>query len=333
MDFFLLEDVLQVRIFYAAALFFFGACIGSFLNVVIHRLPREMALHQPPSSCPQCGAGIAAYDNIPILSWFALRGRCRQCREPISWRYPAIELLTACLWAGAGWMDAANDFGRHTNTLILLAHILFLALLVAVATIDFDFQIIPEELSYGGLAGGLLLSALAPPLHAGWVEAYPSVPQWIAGLLGGLVGAVIGAGVMLILTLGGTLAFRAKLKELQRKDKNLTQAIGLGDTKLMALIGAVLGWRGALLSFFLGSCCGAFYGAGTKLATGDWPPAGSAEAEAGGLNALLYRWRTGESIMPYGPFLCLGAGITLYWGEPILGWIVAYYAPLWGGGY
>ena len=142
----------------------FGLIIGSFLNVVIARLPMERSIVHPPSACPECGAPIRWYDNIPIVSWLALRARCRACHAPISWRYPAVELLTGLLFAVAAW--------RAVTVLDLVASMVFLAALVVVTGIDLDHQIIPDVITLPGIVIGALLSLLVA--GAGWMWRRPA---------------------------------------------------------------------------------------------------------------------------------------------------------------
>jgi leader peptidase (prepilin peptidase) / N-methyltransferase len=217
----------------AAALAFcalFGLCVGSFLNVVIGRLPAGRSIAHPGSSCPRCGYLIAWYDNVPLLSFLLLRARCRSCRDPISWRYPIVELLCAVLFAMA--------YVRFGPSLQLASSLILLSILVAITGIDFDHQIIPDLLSLPGVAVGLLLS-LAPGA-IGW---RPSA-----------LGVLVGAGVFLVIIAASSLA--------------LGQAgMGGGDVKLGAMLGAFLGWKLALLSILVSVLVGGLL-AGTLLATG-----------------------------------------------------------------
>lgn len=208
-------------LFTAAGLF--GLVFGSFLNVCIVRLPHEDAkarsLIRPPSSCPKCHREIVWYDNIPVVSWLLLRGKCRWCAQPISIQYPLIELAVAVLWLLAAWRDGATAHG--------LAGALFLSVLLGIAIIDARHYVIPDELSYGGLVAGLLLAL------AGGVN----------GFLGALLGAAVG-GVTLyaVRVVGGWI-----LKQ---------EAMGWGDVKMLAMIGAFVGWAGVLLTVFLGALVG-----------------------------------------------------------------------------
>lgn len=217
----------------AVAAGLYGACWGSFLNVVIYRLPREQSLVRPRSRCPSCSTPIAWHDNIPVLSWLALRGRCRHCRKPVSARYPLVEAtvsaLTAALWLA--WP------GRP---LWSAAAALAAGALVAVALIDWDTFLIPDELSVGLVVAGLLFSPLNPYLDPGpWGEWWRA-PWW--SLRGALIGFGLGWGL-------------AAVGELWLKK----EAFGGGDVKLLAGIGAWSGGVGAYDALLIGSFLGAAY--------------------------------------------------------------------------
>jgi leader peptidase (prepilin peptidase)/N-methyltransferase len=202
-------------------LFVFGLLIGSFLNVVIHRMPRDLSIVRPRSRCPSCGTPIPATQNIPVVSWLLLRGRCASCGARISARYPAVEAGTALLFVATGRLDGVS--------IHLPFHLAFVAILIAVALIDLDFQIIPDPLSIGGFALGLLHAAIAGSLR----EA--------------LLGAALGAGILWGI---GALYFAVRRIE----------GMGGGDVKLAAMLGAFLGWQGILLTIFLSSFFGAVAG-------------------------------------------------------------------------
>ncbi|HET6381644.1 MAG TPA: prepilin peptidase [candidate division Zixibacteria bacterium] len=195
----------------AAAL---GFLIGSFLNVVIARLPRGTSLWRPGSSCPVCGARIAWHDNIPVLSFVLLRGRCRACRAPISWQYPAVELATGALFGGA-----YLRFGL-TPELVLAAGLL--AALVAVTVIDLQHQIIPDAITLPGVVVGVLANAAIGRL--GWIEC---------GL-----GILVGGGIFWLVLQGSLLMLGQ-------------EGLGGGDIKLGAMLGAFLGWKATLLAIVL----------------------------------------------------------------------------------
>jgi len=210
--------------------FVFGLCVGSFLNVVIARLPAGRSVASPGSACPQCGNAIAWYDNLPLLSYALLRARCRACQGPISWRYPTVELAGGALFA-----LAYVHFGpspRLGTTLILVSG------LIAITGIDLDHQIIPDVLSIPGIAAGFLLS-LAPG-GVGWRDS--------------LLGVLVGGGVFVVIIFASTLVLGQP-------------GMGVGDVKLGAMLGAFLGWKLALLSVLLSVLIGGPLAA-TLLATG-----------------------------------------------------------------
>ena len=197
----------------------FGAVIGSFLNVCITRLPAEQSVVSPPSRCPKCGKPVEWRDNIPVLSWLLLGGKCRGCREPISILYPLVELATAIVWAGMAWY--------YGLSLDALKGALFGTLLLGIALTDAREYIIPNEFTFGGLAIGLVLSA------AGGLNA----------VLAALLGAVVGFGLLWVVGVAGRWAFKE-------------EAMGGGDIKMMAMVGSFVGWQGVLLTIFLGALAG-----------------------------------------------------------------------------
>jgi leader peptidase (prepilin peptidase) / N-methyltransferase len=201
----------------------FGLIIGSFLNVVIHRLPKQESLVTPRSRCPACQTTIAAWDNIPVVSFLLLRGRCRACRQPISWRYPVVETLTGCLF-----ILTVFRFGVTLETLSLL---IFLSSLVAISFIDLDHQVIPNAITLPGIPLGLL---------GGLVVGEPPV-------LDRLIGALAGAGFLYLVLLYGGAAYGQ-------------DAMGEGDLNLIALVGAFLGWRAVVVTILLACLIGSVVG-------------------------------------------------------------------------
>ncbi len=238
----------------AVAAFLVGACIGSFLNVVIHRLPRGESIVSPRSRCPGCGRPIRVIENFPIVSFIVLGGKCAGCGGAISWRYPAIELLTATGFAATFLLDGPG--------IPLLRDLLFFSLLVPIAFIDIDHRIIPDELSLGGLAAGLLLSFLTGG-------------EWKESVAGALLG-------------GGILYATAFLYEKARG----AEGMGGGDIKLLAMIGAFVGWRGALATIFFGALLGA----------------------TGGILAMRKGGEGLKTAIPFGPYLCVAALLSRYLG-------------------
>jgi leader peptidase (prepilin peptidase) / N-methyltransferase len=233
-----------------------GAALGSFLNVAILRLPAEESVIRPRSRCPGCGSAIAWYDNIPMLSWVILRGRCRTCARGISIQYPLVELAVTLVWLGmALWQGPGLEAVRGS---------LLFTLLLGIGIVDARHRIIPDHLSLGGAALGLALAA--------WPDGFP--------LTGALVGALAGYALMWLVKLGG--------EALLRKP-----ALGVGDIHMMAMIGSFLGLPGALLTVFLGSVLGLVIGVplawlrGDLQALGTYLPLGTFLAMGA---AVTYLW-------------------------------------------
>ena len=200
----------------------FGSCIGSFLNVCIFRMPREQSVVSPRSRCPKCETPISGMDNIPLLSWMLLGARCRHCKASISWRYPLVELITALSMTATLWY-----FGMG---LVGWIYACFVAALLCASVIDLDFQIIPDEISLGGLVAGLILSFLVPVLHG-------TASHWVS-LSRSLIGMLVGGGVLYGTGIFGDIVFRK-------------ESMGGGDIKLLAMAGSILGWKLALFTFFI----------------------------------------------------------------------------------
>jgi leader peptidase (prepilin peptidase)/N-methyltransferase len=236
--------------------FLFGLVIGSFLNVVIGRLPESRSVVRPRSACPGCGASIRWYDNVPVLSWLWLRARCRSCRAAISWRYPVVELLTAGLFA-----LAAYRFGPTTE---LVPALLLLATLIVITGIDLDHQLIPDVITLPGVAAGAALSIAIHPDH--WLDI--------------VLGIAVGGGLffVIILASGG--------------------GMGGGDMKLGAMLGAFLGWKLVLLAILLAVFAGG----------------------AVAITLLMSGSKGRKDPVPFGPFLALGAVLSLLWGNGLLAW-------------
>jgi leader peptidase (prepilin peptidase)/N-methyltransferase len=208
----------------------FGLCVGSFLNVVIARLPAGRSVVSPGSACPRCGSAIAWYDNLPLLSYTLLGARCRACRTPISWRYPAVEL--AC---GALFVLAYLHFGPSPRLAVALV---LLSGLIAITGIDLDHQIIPDVLSIPGIAAGLFWSLV--PGGIGWKDS--------------LLGLLVGGGVFVVIIFGSSLVLGQP-------------GMGVGDVKLGGMLGAFLGWQLVLLSILVSVLVGGLLAA-ALLATG-----------------------------------------------------------------
>ena len=260
-----------------------GMIVGSFLNVVIHRLPRGESLIRPGSHCPRCNSPVAPFDNVPVLSYLWLRGRCRNCRVRISLRYPAIEALTGLLFAGI-----ALRYGATAITPVLFA---FAAALVVVAAIDFDYRIIPDEISIGG---GLLAVTLVPIVHAvGGASLSSALTNSALGALlgGGLFWSVGFAHARVTTAMGRRFPhWPGEGEELPRPGTldywTWFPGVGFGDVKLLAMIGAVLGPIGVLKTILAACAAGLLLGVGWGLVTHRWnAPFGFAPAIAAG--ALL----------------------------------------------
>jgi leader peptidase (prepilin peptidase)/N-methyltransferase len=263
-----------------------GLLIGSFLNVVIYRLPRDESIAHPSSHCPSCQAPVAWYDNVPVLSYLWLRGHCRVCGTSISLRYPAVEMLTGLLF-----LVVALRFGLTPMTLIGCA---FAAALVATAMIDFDHQIIPDEISLGGLAVALVVV----PLLAWLSGARP-----FDALAHSLVGALVGGGTLWIVGFGHarlSAAMGRRFPHWPGEGEALPRpasldywtwfpGVGFGDVKLLAMIGAVLGPFGVVQTIVLASLAGLVFGLVALLVNRHWnAPFGFGPAiAAGALLALL----------------------------------------------
>lgn len=198
---------------------FAGAAVGSFLNVLILRLPQDESIVSPRSRCPGCLHPIAWYDNIPILSWLLLRGRCRRCKERISVQYPLIELTTALLWVGSVW--------HYEVTLAALAAAVFGTMLLGIAVTDLRHYLIPDEYTLGGLPIGVVLS----------------LRNGVDGLTQSIIGAAVGFGLLYAVAVVGERLFKK-------------EAMGGGDIKMMAMVGSFVGWKGVLLTIFGGSLLG-----------------------------------------------------------------------------
>ena len=255
----------------SALAFVYGAMYGSFLNVVVHRLPKDQSLIRPRSRCPSCGKPIAWYDNVPVLSWLLLRGRCRACRKSFSVRYPLVEALMGVLSVVA-WRHWGHRPGYA------LAVTLALGALLALSLIDWETFLIPDELSVGLLVLGLLAAPVNP-----WLETMPAAPWWKSMLLASR-GAALGLALGWALAEGGELLFRK-------------EALGGGDVKLLAAVGAWGGLTGAWDCLMIGAFLGTLYAA-----------------------SLLLRGKVkrGDPI-PFGPFLAAGAALNLFWLAPF-GW-------------
>jgi leader peptidase (prepilin peptidase)/N-methyltransferase len=245
----------------------FGLVIGSFLNVCIHRIPLRMSLMSPPSRCPKCGRPVSWFDNIPVLSWMVLGGKCRSCKTPISVQYPIVELTTAVAFFAVAWLTPPGPQ--------LVARLIFVCLLIVLFGIDLEHQLLPNVITLPGIVVGLALSLVAPP-----------------GVVDALVGAILGAGVLYAIAAGYYMV---------RKEEGM----GMGDVKMLAMIGAFLGWQAVLLTLVLSSFSGAVIGVGLLALSG----------------------RGMRHALPFGTFLALGALVAMLSGDAIFGWYLSLFDP------
>jgi leader peptidase (prepilin peptidase)/N-methyltransferase len=267
-----------------ALVFIIGLLIGSFLNVCIVRLPRGRSIVTPPSHCPRCREPIRFYDNIPLISFFLLRGKCRRCGEQISWRYPAVELLNALFY-----ILILHEVGLSGESLLLA---FFCSALIVITFIDFDHQIIPDVITLPGILIGLLIapffmSALYEPLPFNLGRLLPHAWPHLVSSLNSLFGMLFGA--VPLLTIGW----------LWEKLRNV-EAMGGGDVKLMGMVGAFLGWKAALLTIMLGALLGS----------------------AVGITLILLKRHKMDKVIPFGPFLALAAATSAFYGSDIVSWYV-----------
>lgn len=268
-----------------------GAIIGSFLNVVIHRVPLEQSIVFPTSKCPKCLAAIKAYDNIPVISYLILRGRCRACGSGISARYPAVEAITGLLFAAVTWHDGVS--------FALPFDLAFSAAMVALIFIDAEHMILPNAITYPGFIFALLTRLLVPylvgPAHFDdlpqLLNVFPNFPLWLVSLIGAALGALAG---------GGSLWLMGFLWEKLRG----IEAMGFGDVKMMLMVGAFLGWRLTILTILIGALSGSVAGI-----------------------AVMYKrgGRNMQMMLPFGIFLGIGAVVSLLFGSAIIHWYASQF--------
>ena len=265
--------------FVTLIVFVLGTCIGSFLNVVIYRVPAGVSLLHPPSRCPKCLHRLKSYDNVPVFGWLWLRGRCRFCRTKISPRYPIVEAVTGGLFVAAFW-------GFHVP-LPAFGYCAFFSWLLALALIDLDTLTLPNSLTRSGLLAGLAFQAASGYAHT-------HTPSGAAvQLFTGVVGAVLGIWLFDAVTLLGSIAFGQA-------------AMGGGDAKLAAMMGAWLGWKLLLLASFMACVLGTFVGGG----------------------AMAAGWIDRRQPMPFGPFLALGAVLSAFFGEALVSAYLRVFFPM-----
>jgi leader peptidase (prepilin peptidase)/N-methyltransferase len=239
-----------VNIIYGVFAFLFGAVFGSFMNVLIYRLPRSLSIVSPRSFCPKCKKPIPGYENIPILSFILLRGRCARCRAPISWQYPAVEALTGIVFLFL--------FLRYGLTFDLLFLLFFFCGLIVISGVDLTHQLIPDAISMPGIILGILFQLTQ---H---------------NLLYGIIGAVFGGGLILMIRVVGGWAYKKEV-------------MGMGDVYLTAMIGAFVGFPNIILAIFIAAVCGA----------------------VSGIIYLSVTRKQRETPIPFGPFLSLGGAVVI----------------------
>ncbi len=262
----------------------FGLIVGSFLNVCIVRLPRGRSIAKPPSHCPRCKEPIRFYDNIPIISFLLLRGKCRSCGEPISWRYPLVELMNGLFYV---WI--MHEFGPGGEALLTMV---FCSALIVITFIDFDHQIIPDIITLPGILVGLSLAPffmfpLADTLPFHLDRLMPHDGVYLTAFVNSFIGMIMGGAPLFII---GWLW--EKLRHVE--------AMGGGDIKLMGMVGSFLGWKGALLTIMLGALSGSLVGV---------------------LLIVLKRHKM-EKVIPFGPFLAAGAVASAFYGADIISWYI-----------
>ena len=249
----------------APAFAILGLLVGSFLNVCIYRLPRRESVAWPASHCTACGRTLAWFENVPVVSWLALRGRCRTCGARIGITYPLVELITGAVFAG-GYLI-------YGLTPLLAVRLLFACAMIVLFVIDLRHRILPNVITLPGIVAGLVFSSMLPP---GWLAS--------------LIGAVVGGGVLFVIA---EAYYRLRGVE----------GLGMGDVKMLAMIGAFLGWQLTLVTLILASLSGSLVGVGL-IASG-----------RGGMQAAL----------PFGTFLAVGALVAAVSGDAMLAWYLSLY--------
>ena len=303
--------------FGAIAAFLFGLVFGSFLNVVIYRVPRGQSVVKPRSACPNCGTQIRSYDNIPVLSWVLLRGRCRDCGHPISARYAIVELLCGFLFVSAYFYAAPVDTLVAMWTLLKLC--IFFFLLLPLIFIDFEHHLLPDALTIPGIVLGVIFSLLVP---VGGMPAFlirkMLVLRWpisAVSAVDALAGALIGAFFIYAV---GEVYFRLRHVE----------GMGFGDVKLMAMVGAFLGAKLALFTIFTGAVLGTIFGLITTLAV--WRKRIQRRKKRSESNVLSRAWRSASLMLryyevPFGVFLGSMAILSVFVGNRLVNWYLGLY--------
>ena len=275
-------------------IFIFGAAIGSFLNVVIHRVPNEESIVFPNSACPTCKKSIKPFDNLPILSWLILGGKCRNCKTSISPRYISVEILTGLLFLLVYWSIGLTAF--------LPVVLVFVAAIVSLIFIDAEHMILPDVITYPLLFFALTVRIIFPILfganYFSDFNIFPlnqmqNSPPLLISLVGAILGALIGGGFLWLVG--------AVWKKLRGVD-----AMGLGDVKMMFAVGALLGWRLTFLSIFIGAFAGAIIGV---------------------FVISRQKEKDFQTQIPFGIFLGIGSILSILFGERIIQWYVNNFIP------
>jgi leader peptidase (prepilin peptidase)/N-methyltransferase len=306
--------MIEPQIIYPVVLLFFGMCVGSFLNVVIYRLPEGLSVIHPGSRCPGCNRELTAIENIPVFSWLIQRAKCRGCGSPIHWRYPGVELATGILWATVGYVFCELPVSPEERVAYIALCLWFVSFMMVIIFIDLDLTVIPDKLNMVGITGTLIASAALPSMHGDTMWWLPFESEHVKGLMMGGFGMMVGGGVMYMISLIATFALKAHISKVRKgEDPDVEAAIGFGDVKLVAFIGAFLGWKEVLLTFSLSSILGSVCGILTKMLTGSVREHKNDEFFfVKKTRNFFYRWASGMSLMPYGPFLCLSAILILF---------------------
>ena len=273
-----MKDLAPILAFFS---FWLGACIASFLNVVIWRAPRGESIVSPPSHCPKCNSPIKWYQNIPILSWLALRGKCANCKAPISSRYIFVEALGGVLFLAAFLHMLKFGLPLH----FLVVYWIWIALMIVGSFIDFDHQLLPDFVTVGGMALGLVANAYDSFFF--WGKIY-----WENYLLYCVGGLVFGFGLLWLVRWVGSKAFRR-------------EAMGMGDVFLMGAVGALFGPVAVLVTLILSSVFGSIVGVGMILLS---------KTKLGKFVAI-----------PYGPYICLGCLAWMFWGPRLVHWYLSLF--------
>jgi len=285
--------------------FLLGTIVGSFLNVCITRIPEDISIVTPGSRCPRCMTPIKPYDNVPVFAWLWLRGKCRACGAPISVMYPLIELATGLLFVAAFF-----EFGITQATVKWL---FFTCLIIVLTVTDLRVRLLPDVVNWPGFAAGLLFSAFVPPgdelvRFLAWRSLQVRLPGFAVGILDGLLGAAFGS----FLLWGMARAYRVVRGH---------EGMGMGDVKMIAMIGAFLGLRGTFLTLLVGSLLGSLIGSGLvgALYLGGWRSDLAKRASRRGLGTeQRLRWAIARQYqLPLGTFLGIGA-LAIVYGWPVL---------------